>query len=211
MLDYVPFLGLVNAKPVTSGLAVSTMALDLQTPAVWFCTATGSPDTWLNVLGSGGPPTGSAGGGLGGDYPDPAVVSGEDGFTVDGALNVAGVATVDDNIKAEKLVIYEGADGVSGPDSSNSFGLTTPIVDSGLAFTPQAVVDSMAFFEFSTTDAGAVGITMGPTGDEHAVVTAATLAASTDTVIPVRVPAGFQVVVTWTGTSTLATTVIYPS
>jgi hypothetical protein len=163
---------------------------------------------------AGGNPTGPAGGDLGGDYPDPTVEQAAGDFSVNGTLTVEAPGAISNggDLQEDTIVRLNGLPGTSGIDSSSAFGLTPIDVTSGVAFNPQGNVDVTVYLEVTTTSVGMLTVTIGPTGDEHTIIAKTTLIAyyASSTVFTVRVPAGWLVVATWTGTSTCIATCVFP-
>jgi hypothetical protein len=58
---------------------------------IWICTVAGSPGTWVSPTGSGGPPSGAAGGVLAGTYPNPDLNTSAAGAGLGIAANVLAV------------------------------------------------------------------------------------------------------------------------
>lgn len=95
-----------------------------------------------------------------------------------------------------------------GTDTSTAAVATTPAVTSGVGFIPSALADTMVYVPVAATTTGTVTITMGPTtGAENTPVPASNLVALSEPCFTLRVPAGWTVIVTKTGTTVAIGTV----
>lgn len=69
------YVGATTSGAPASGTFLKGDFVIDQTAKVWVCTTAGSPGTWTQAGGSGGSPTGSAGGSLAGTYPNPTLAA----------------------------------------------------------------------------------------------------------------------------------------
>ncbi len=118
------------------------------------------------------------------------------------ALGVGGAAGAAGSITAT------GAISGTGTNTATGAGATTPVVSSGVAFTPSTTLDTMVYVPVAATTTGTVKITMGPsTGAENTPIPTSALVASSEPTLSLRVPGGWKVVVTITGVTVTIGTV----
>lgn len=89
---------------------------------------------------------------------------------------------------------------------------TTASPSSGAAFTPLSTSDATVYIPVAATTTGTVKVTMGPsTGAENTIVPVSNLVALSEPTFTVRVPLGWKVVITITGTTVVIGTVTIQS
>lgn len=112
------------------------------------------------------------------------------------------------NVGSAPAVTATTATTALSSDSSTTAAVTTPAVSSGAAFTPSTTKDTQVYIPIAATTTGTVTITMGPsTGTENTPVPVSNLVAASEPVFTLRVPKGWKVIVTKTGTTVAIGTV----
>ncbi len=90
----------------------------------------------------------------------------------------------------------------SNTNAAATAGYSTPAPVSGTPFTPNATTDCMLYLNLVFTTVGTWAITMGPSsGSEHVIAPTLNAGAVTGEQATLRVPAGWKVVCTLTGTT----------
>ena len=101
--------GTTSGAPASGTFSKGDFVID-QTGTIWVCTVAGSPGTWVSPTGSGGPPSGSAGGVLAGTYPNPDLATSVAGNGLGIAANILAVnvdnSTID--IAADTVEVKSG-------------------------------------------------------------------------------------------------------
>jgi hypothetical protein len=84
-----------------------------------------------------------------------------------------------------------------GGGSNGVPGVTSPVVSSGVAFTPFAAGNAMVYIQLNAAAAGSYTITMGPnTGAENTIANAVAMVLGSDELVTLMVPGGWKVVAT---------------
>lgn len=108
------------------------------------------------------------------------------------------------NIGQQAAVTFAGQIHTNaGSDTSGIVsGISTTTPSSGVGFVPLVTSDCMLYVPIAATTTGTVTITFGPsTGSENTPVPSSALVASSEPTFTLRVPKGWTVIITKTGTT----------